>query len=795
MTGRDVRISVSRLFPEVVRRNRLVKFGVAICLVIALITAVGVLTYVQTMSELETNTQDDYTAMSKQGATELTAWQRERASALTVLATDSVFEDPESTDAIRGYLSAEIGSTAPDTVAFHYLHRVDDTVLTTTQRGVTEASLSAIPPVPAFDGPEAVVVSDPYERDGDQFVAFYTAVSESHALVLESEIGILVDNAITPTAGSVVSIADEDGSTRVTNRPEASAVAYGEALSADEQFGAATGFAASVDLLAASDEEYLVAYSPVHGTDLSYVLAVPESEAYALSAQISRNVILIIAIAVGGLGVIGVGIARPTVRELDRLGDRANELEAGNLDVDLDTDSVDEIGRLYEAFDGMRGSLRQRIEEAETQRAEARAARQQSDAVADRLETRAAAFGDRMEQAAAGDLTVRLAAEPDDPEALHAIAAGFNDALGELEQMVAAVDRFAEAVAAASEDVTDSVDAVAADGTRTSQSVAGIAAAADDQHSQLDGVAADMEEMSATIQEVAAAAEEASQTSRGAAERTDHGREATADAVGQLRAIDTRSRSAVETIERLESEMAEVGGIVETISSIAEQTNILALNATIEAARSEGDGDGFGVVADEVKALASETQASAAEIESLIGSLRQRTDESVAEMRAIREDVATGVDTVEDAEDTLESIAEQVGDADSGIREISAAMDTQATVVSNVSAAVDDLAAISRETTAEARQVVGTVDQQADTLDGAASQTHDLATQADRLTELTDDFTVSSAVGTETAIRRPADEPSMDEASADDTETRRAEDRTEETGEDGTETNASSPTQ
>lgn len=83
---------MSRLLPEVVRRNRLVKFGVAICLVIALITAVGVLTYVQTMSELETNTQDDYTAMSQQGATELTAWQRERASALTVITADSVDE-------------------------------------------------------------------------------------------------------------------------------------------------------------------------------------------------------------------------------------------------------------------------------------------------------------------------------------------------------------------------------------------------------------------------------------------------------------------------------------------------------------------------------------------------------------------------------------------------------------------------------------------------------------------------------------------------------------------------------
>jgi len=52
------------------------KFGVAICVVIALISAVGVFTYVETTSELETNTENDYSAMSEQGATELTAWQQ-----------------------------------------------------------------------------------------------------------------------------------------------------------------------------------------------------------------------------------------------------------------------------------------------------------------------------------------------------------------------------------------------------------------------------------------------------------------------------------------------------------------------------------------------------------------------------------------------------------------------------------------------------------------------------------------------------------------------------------------------
>ena len=742
MTGWGTHIPWDRLLPEFVRRNRLVKFGVVIALVVALIAAVGALTYVETVSELETNTRNDYTAMSEQGATELTAWQRERSSDLTVLATADVFDDPESTTEIRDYLSGEIGSTAPDTVAFHYLSRETDEILATTARGATEESMNAIPSVPSFDSADDVVVSDPYERDDEQMTAFFIPVSDSHALALESNIGILVDNAITPTSGSFVSVADETGETKVTNRPEASAVSYPELIPSDQQFGDRTGFASTVDL-DSTDEEYLVAHTPVHGTDLTYVLHVPESEAYALSAQISRNMIVIIAIAVAGLGAIGVGIARPTINELDRLGDLAHELETGNLDVDLETDNVDEIGQLYASFASMRESLRRRINEAEQQRSAARTARAESEAFADRLETRASEFGERMERAAAGDLTVRLSAEPEDPEALHSIADGFNDALGELEAMVAEVDRFAADVAGATMDVTDSVDAVATAGTETSQSVGEIAAGADRQRTQLEAVASDMEDMSATIEEVAASADDVSETSRRAAELSERGQEATVDAVAELHRIETRSESAAQTVDRLEAEMTEVGRIVETISEIAEQTNILALNANIEATRAVDAGDGFGVVAEEVKTLASETQDSAAEIESLIETLRQRTDDCVAEMRSIRAGVSDGVETVEAAEDTLDRIAQQVEDADMGIREISEAMDTQANAVSTVSGAVDDVAAISRETTAEATDVVTTVDQQAETLDRVATHTDDLATQAETLTELIDNFTVS----------------------------------------------------
>jgi uncharacterized protein YoxC len=195
-------------------------------------------------------------------------------------------------------------------------------------------------------------------------------------------------------------------------------------------------------------------------------------------------------------------------------------------------------------------------------------------------------------------------------------------------------------------------------------------AAAESVESQARASAAAGEQVSSNVQTVATAVEELSASVREIAQSSSEASEVASRAV--VTAHDTNGK-----VERLGTSSAEIGQVIEVITSIAEQTNLLALNATIEAARAGEAGKGFAVVANEVKELAKQTATATEEISSKIAAIQGDSGEAVAAIGEIGEviekiaDMQTTIaSAVEEQTATTNEIARSVNEAAAGSAQI-----------------------------------------------------------------------------------------------------------------------------
>ena len=350
--------------------------------------------------------------------------------------------------------------------------------------------------------------------------------------------------------------------------------------------------------------------------------------------------IMVIGIVVGVILaiLIGILIARVLSKPINEMVEVAEKLALGDVNVDIQVDSQDEIGNLAASFRRMIENIRGQALVAE--------------------------------QIAAGDLTVEVPIRSEE------------DILGK---------KLAEIVEINNEvlgNIVSSSEQVAAGSKQVSDSSIALSQGAAEQASSIEELTASIEEISSQTNLNADNAREANNL---ADEAKTHATEGNREMGQMLRAM-----------EEINESSSNISKIIKVIDEIAFQTNILALNAAVEAARAGQHGKGFAVVAEEVRNLAARSADAARETTEMIEGSIKKTEDGTKIARDTAEALGEIVTDIERVADLVSNIAVASDEQARGIGQINEGIMQVSQVVQTNSATSEESAAASEELSGQA---------------------------------------------------------------------------------------------
>jgi len=160
-----------------------------------------------------------------------------------------------------------------------------------------------------------------------------------------------------------------------------------------------------------------------------------------------------------------------------------------------------------------------------------------------------------------------------------------------------------------------------------------------------------------------------------------------------------------EKVQQLGEASQKISKVVKLISGFANQTNMLALNASIEAARAGEEGEGFGVVANEVRALAQRSAKATTEIRQLIEEIQSQVNDLIKSMAIGTKQVNSGSQLVEETRQKLTDISASSQQVNQLVREISQAAVLQSQTSTEVSQKIQNVAAIATSSSSYAESL------------------------------------------------------------------------------------------
>lgn len=325
-----------------------------------------------------------------------------------------------------------------------------------------------------------------------------------------------------------------------------------------------------------------------------------------------------------------------------------------------------------------------------------------------------------------------------------AIVIGRNDEIGQLQQSfkematmlkttMIAIGQTSVKVADFSEQLNIGAANSAQGATQVATTAKEVAVGAGEQTHAVDNTVDMVKEIDCSIDEIASNAVTVAALSAEALEVATAGSQSVNHAVTQMTTINTTVQSTATVIRELGSATDQIEQIIQTITTIAGQTNLLALNAAIEAARAGEQGRGFAVVADEVRKLAEQSKEAASIITRIVSNIQLQTKDAIGKMDHSAREALAGEQVVLLAGKSFQQIEGKISQVNESVQGITAAARQLATSSSNVIVAVETVKDISHGAVANSQTISTAAAQQSTNMQEISLAAESLAQLASQL--------------------------------------------------------------
>ncbi len=278
-----------------------------------------------------------------------------------------------------------------------------------------------------------------------------------------------------------------------------------------------------------------------------------------------------------------------------------------------------------------------------------------------------------------------------------------------LKRLGEAVNRVLDRLAGIVTEITDAVARVEADTQEILTAMTRQIAMANEQDAVVTETTATVNEVRATVTETAERAQSVAETAQVSVDISRTGTESVTQTVLGMEVIRHRVEDIADNILVLSENTQQIGEIIATVNSLADQSRMLALNASVEAARAGEEGKGFAVVALEVRNLADQNREATVQVREILGEIQRATNAAVMVTEEGSKGVDQGQTLVNRAGDSIRDLSHAIEEAALAAMQIAASTRQQTIGMDQLTQAMRTIKKATTETLNTTLQVKASV--------------------------------------------------------------------------------------